>query len=795
MDSPAISIYMPMYNASRYLRECIDSVLAQTFTDFEFLIADDGSTDNSVEIVESYFDTRIRLIKREHNYIATLNALISEAKGKYLAKMDADDIMTPNRISDQFSFMENNKEVDIMFGGIALISEDEKPLGQTFCTDSGFITIDDLTEGCNLAHPTAFIRRTSISSKSYMLYNPNFVYAEDYSLWVDLLIAGLKIFNSAQIFGYYRRHEQQVSITKYSEQQQKSKIIRKRAIAYQAFRIQNEFCQRCDISDSSNKLTVVIPFLNEHDEVKHTVESIRSTTGDAVDIIVINDNSSQDYDYIADLQNLNITYIANKYRIGAARSKEKGVNMVRTPYFLILDAHMRFYKMDWHKDIVSELEANPNRLLCCQTLALNKNKDGIISEMPNIKTAYGAYISYDTNAYIPGIKWNNTDFNDATDKPISIPCVLGAGYASSKCYWDKIAGMQGLQHYGCEEVYISIKAWLEGGGCYLLPNLIIGHIYRDKFPYRVHSSQYIYNYLFIADTLLPTSEQCMAHAIAWKLNKQAYFKTLDRLCQSGDEILLLKSYFSSWHAREYKELKQWCLSCANTDNIGVAISEKDANYVISVLAKMTPNCSIASNMAIVICLLSYLKQNNVSVDIERYIETLWQKISLEISHCADFSFTHGLSGMGWLLIFAAEHGLIDDDISRELEQIDKQICFSSPIRITDLTLLSGVGGIYAYVMARLGYAKRVKFPVRFSDSFISELHQHIPFVLQNTSDWRTFNFALQLSKSKSSDCLFLPQELMEVVDVLQTIPTNTKYWDYTLSGILGSTINYYVTNK
>lgn len=117
MDSPTVSIYMPMYNASRYLRECIDSVLAQTFTDFEFLIADDGSTDNSVKIVESYSDPRIRLIKREHDYIATLNTLISEAKGKYIAKMDADDIMTPNRISDQFSFMESNTDVDIMFGG------------------------------------------------------------------------------------------------------------------------------------------------------------------------------------------------------------------------------------------------------------------------------------------------------------------------------------------------------------------------------------------------------------------------------------------------------------------------------------------------------------------------------------------------------------------------------------------------------------------------------------------------------------------------------------------------------
>ena len=79
MTTPKISVCMPMFNASRYLRECIDSILAQTFTDFELLIADDGSTDNSVEIVESYTDPRIRLISRPHNYIATLNCLLTDS--------------------------------------------------------------------------------------------------------------------------------------------------------------------------------------------------------------------------------------------------------------------------------------------------------------------------------------------------------------------------------------------------------------------------------------------------------------------------------------------------------------------------------------------------------------------------------------------------------------------------------------------------------------------------------------------------------------------------------------------
>ncbi len=104
INIPPVSVCMLMYNASKYLRECIDSVLAQTFQDFEFLIVDDGSTDDSVEIVQSYHDSRIRLIKNKHDYIGSLNILLDEARGKYIARMDADDVMMPMRLKIQFEY-------------------------------------------------------------------------------------------------------------------------------------------------------------------------------------------------------------------------------------------------------------------------------------------------------------------------------------------------------------------------------------------------------------------------------------------------------------------------------------------------------------------------------------------------------------------------------------------------------------------------------------------------------------------------------------------------------------------
>ena len=107
-----------MYNAALHLQECLDSILSQTFGDFELLIMDDGSTDESVAIVEACNDPRVRLIKNEHDYIASLNLLLAEAKGKYIARMDADDVMMPYRLEVQHGYMEKHPEVGVLGGGL-----------------------------------------------------------------------------------------------------------------------------------------------------------------------------------------------------------------------------------------------------------------------------------------------------------------------------------------------------------------------------------------------------------------------------------------------------------------------------------------------------------------------------------------------------------------------------------------------------------------------------------------------------------------------------------------------------
>ena len=124
-------------------------------------------------------------------------------------------------------------------------------------------------------------------------------------------------------------------------------------------------------------LTVLIPFMNEVEEVAATVADVRRTAGAGVDILVLNDCSTDGYDYKADLGQYDVQYVCNSENLGSAPSRDLCVNLCRTPYFLFLDAHKRFFCTDWVRQIVSRLEESDRQLLCGQTLPLIKDDKGV----------------------------------------------------------------------------------------------------------------------------------------------------------------------------------------------------------------------------------------------------------------------------------------------------------------------------------------------------------------------------------------------------------------------------------
>jgi len=123
MQTPKVTVLMPVHNGQQHLREAIESILKQSFTDFEFLIIDDGSTDGSTAIVKTYNEPRIRLIANTENQgtVHVLNQGIQEAKGEYIARMDADDISLPQRLEKQVRFMDSRPDIGISGAGMRLI--------------------------------------------------------------------------------------------------------------------------------------------------------------------------------------------------------------------------------------------------------------------------------------------------------------------------------------------------------------------------------------------------------------------------------------------------------------------------------------------------------------------------------------------------------------------------------------------------------------------------------------------------------------------------------------------------
>ncbi len=257
----------------------------------------------------------------------------------------------------------------------------------------------------------------------------------------------------------------------------------------------NETCE-------STLLTIIIPFLNEGDEVRNTVCSIKSTAVGNPCIILINDASTDMYDYQELATEEGCLYVAHAERAGVASSRDEGVALSSTPYFLLLDAHMRFYEKGWDIRLTDLLQLHPDSVLCAQTQKMVINEVGEIMVSQH-KSCYGAYIEMGSDGLFK-VNWCYTD-PQPLDICVEIACLLGAAYACSREYWVRLHGLEGLVYYGSDEELLSTKVWCEGGKCLLVKDWVAGHLYRSSFPYLVPPKEMIYNRLFTIELFYPYS--------------------------------------------------------------------------------------------------------------------------------------------------------------------------------------------------------------------------------------------------------------------------------------------------
>ena len=206
---PKVSVILPVYNCEQYIFETIQSVLKQTFSDFELLVVDDCSTDNTVKIIKEFNDSRINLIIKEKNsgYTDSLNYAVALAKGEYIARMDGDDVCMPNRFEKQVAFLEKNTDVVLCGSSVQFI-------GYQIGTKKYPIKYDDIK--IKLCFGTPFCHPSVMGKKEIFLqvpYDRNFEPAEDIHLWSRIVKMG-KVENLDETLLLYRTHKNQVSITK-----------------------------------------------------------------------------------------------------------------------------------------------------------------------------------------------------------------------------------------------------------------------------------------------------------------------------------------------------------------------------------------------------------------------------------------------------------------------------------------------------------------------------------------------------------------------------------------------------
>ena len=209
MKKPQVTVLMPVHNGGSFLPEAVNSVLAQTFSDFEFLIVDDASTDQTVAYLQGLREPRIRLLKSEQRLqiARALNLGMDHARGEWIARMDADDICLPDRLSRQLDFLKEHPEVGLCggrityfgfytgrFHGLPLSYEDVR---SSALFDNPF------------THPTVMMRR-DLFERYHLRYDPDYCPADDYELWVRAM-HHFPAMNMDRVVLRYRTHKRSLT--------------------------------------------------------------------------------------------------------------------------------------------------------------------------------------------------------------------------------------------------------------------------------------------------------------------------------------------------------------------------------------------------------------------------------------------------------------------------------------------------------------------------------------------------------------------------------------------------------
>lgn len=557
------SLLLYTRNNANQIYGVLNSIKEQTVSDFECIILDDNSTDASKEIYSEFLsvDLRFKYIvsqydinkesDRDNAGISNiLNSGIQYSTGDYIVLLDTNNILPSNFLEQLRQDISLNPTLDVL-----CYNREFGPETVKYYFDTSEKTINDfLKYGLPNIFGSVINRKTLFEKLPWFFRQP-----------LD------KIFDT-QFFLTLLSHSGTLgwSSMKLINKTQNKSILDNLSIRYIQMFLPNH--QNKD----SNEMTVLITFRDEGYEVEKTVIACRLNDQN-INIQLVNDASTDDYDYQNIAKIFGCDYIRNETSQGVAGTRCIGVDNIKTPYFIIFDAHMRF-KIDdknFSKMFLKELKKDPNQILYANTIVIHSNADedpkfrSYINEDCYKNSTVGDFLAYGAVYHLEGDNkdWDTTwcysfmneedKANTDTEAVIETISILGATYAMSKTWWNKIHGLEGLYYWGNDEPWLSVKTTLLGGKCRLFKNFGIGHIYRNAPVYgNLLAFKVQLNRLMMQYVLSETEEEF-----------KKYVESLSGKLIENDINLVLKEFENNLD--EYKNIKEWLWKN----------SVKDINYI------------------------------------------------------------------------------------------------------------------------------------------------------------------------------------------------------------------------
>lgn len=255
IEEAKISVIMPVYRAEKYVEEAVNSILNQSFQDFELLIIDDKGGDNSVDIVRSIHDSRIRVLENDRNrgIAYATNVGLSHAQGKYIALMDDDDIAMKDRLQLEYDYLEGHPDIDVVGAGDITVDETGKIMSyrrEVICNPKRIKA--ELMFGSRVHNATSMYRREFVE-KNHLFYRDGFLGMQDYKFWTECAACG-RIGNIDRVLSKWRNHGKNTTKRAFAEHRTKRREkfaeIQKEYLKMQGFvlndREQTLFCEVFD---------------------------------------------------------------------------------------------------------------------------------------------------------------------------------------------------------------------------------------------------------------------------------------------------------------------------------------------------------------------------------------------------------------------------------------------------------------------------------------------------------------------------------------------------------------------